>query len=228
MPHVVCLRPVHPEALALLRASPGVTVEVLEPVNETTIAAAMPKADAVIVRATPINREFLAHAPNAAHRRPARRRLRRGGRAGADRARHPADRDARCECRLRRRARDDADAERRPADPVLRRRGARAGLEQPAGPGHLRPRRQDRAGDGVRPHRRPRRAAVQGLRHEGAGARPLHPAEHHQGRRLHPGQGPAGGAGRGRCGDPAPAEQREDPRHRQRRVPRLDEARARC
>lgn len=64
MPHVVCLRPVHPEALALLRARPGVTVEVLDPVNETTIAAAMPKADAVIVRATPINRAFLAHAPN--------------------------------------------------------------------------------------------------------------------------------------------------------------------
>jgi D-3-phosphoglycerate dehydrogenase / 2-oxoglutarate reductase len=64
MPHVVCLRPVHPEALALLRASPGVTVEVLDPVNAETIAAAMPKADAVIVRATPINREFLAHAPN--------------------------------------------------------------------------------------------------------------------------------------------------------------------
>lgn len=64
MPHVVCLRPVHPEALALLRAAPGVTVEVLEPVNAETIAAAMPKADAVIVRATPINREFLAHAPN--------------------------------------------------------------------------------------------------------------------------------------------------------------------
>jgi D-3-phosphoglycerate dehydrogenase len=64
MPHVVCLRPVHPEALALLRASPGVTVEVLEPVNAETIAAAMPKADAVIVRATPINREFLAYAPN--------------------------------------------------------------------------------------------------------------------------------------------------------------------
>ena len=62
MPHVVCLRPVHPEALALLRARPGVTVEVLDPVNEETIAAAMPKADAVIVRATPINRAFLAHA----------------------------------------------------------------------------------------------------------------------------------------------------------------------
>ena len=63
MPHVICLRPVHPEALALLRARPGVTVEVLDPVNEETIAAAMPKAEAVIVRATPINRAFLTHAP---------------------------------------------------------------------------------------------------------------------------------------------------------------------
>jgi D-3-phosphoglycerate dehydrogenase len=64
MPHVVCLRPVHPEALELLRSRRGVTVEVLDPVNPTTIAASMPKADAVIVRATPINREFLAQSPN--------------------------------------------------------------------------------------------------------------------------------------------------------------------
>ena len=64
MPHVVCLRPVHPEALALLRAREGVTVEVLDPVNEETIAASIPKAEAVIVRATPINRAFLAHAAN--------------------------------------------------------------------------------------------------------------------------------------------------------------------
>ena len=62
MPHVVCLRPVHPEALALLRARPGVTVEVLDPVNEETIAASIPQADAIIVRATPIDRAFLAHA----------------------------------------------------------------------------------------------------------------------------------------------------------------------
>ncbi|MBL6078431.1 hydroxyacid dehydrogenase [Belnapia sp. T18] len=64
MPHVVCLRPVHPEALALLRARESVTVEVLDPVNEETIAASIPKAEAVIVRATPINRAFLAHAKN--------------------------------------------------------------------------------------------------------------------------------------------------------------------
>jgi D-3-phosphoglycerate dehydrogenase len=64
MPHVVCLRPVHPEALELLRSRAGITVEVLDPVNATTIAAAMPKADAVIVRATRIDREFLTQSPN--------------------------------------------------------------------------------------------------------------------------------------------------------------------
>ncbi len=64
MPHVVCLRPVHPEALEKLRNAPGVTVEVLDPVNEETIARSVPKADAVIVRATRIDRAFLDHAPN--------------------------------------------------------------------------------------------------------------------------------------------------------------------
>ncbi len=64
MPHVVCLRPVHPEALEKLRSHPGLTVEVLDPVNEATIARAMPQADAVIVRATRIDRAFLEHAPN--------------------------------------------------------------------------------------------------------------------------------------------------------------------
>ena len=61
MAHVVCLRPVHPEAQALLR-SKGHTVEVLDPVNEATIAASIPNAEAIIVRATPINAAFLAHA----------------------------------------------------------------------------------------------------------------------------------------------------------------------
>jgi D-3-phosphoglycerate dehydrogenase len=64
MPHVVCLRSVHPDALEKLRAAPGVTVEVLEPVNAETIARAMPQAEAVIVRATRIDRDFLAHAPS--------------------------------------------------------------------------------------------------------------------------------------------------------------------
>jgi D-3-phosphoglycerate dehydrogenase len=63
MPHVICLRPLHPEAIALMRATPGLTVEVLDPVNEATIATSIPKANAVIVRATPINAGFLAQAP---------------------------------------------------------------------------------------------------------------------------------------------------------------------
>jgi D-3-phosphoglycerate dehydrogenase len=62
MAHVICLRPVHPDAQARLREA-GHVVEVLDPVNEQTIAASMPKAEAIIVRATPINRAFLAHAP---------------------------------------------------------------------------------------------------------------------------------------------------------------------
>ncbi len=61
MAHVVCLRPVNAEAQALLR-SKGHTVEVLDPVNEATIAASIPHAEAIIVRATPINAAFLAHA----------------------------------------------------------------------------------------------------------------------------------------------------------------------
>jgi D-3-phosphoglycerate dehydrogenase len=62
MAHVVCLRPVHAEALQKLRDA-GHSVEVLDPVNEQTIAASIPNAEAIIVRATPINRAFLAHAP---------------------------------------------------------------------------------------------------------------------------------------------------------------------
>ena len=156
---------------------PAVTVEVLDPVNAETIAAAMPKADAIIVRATPINRAFLAHAPNLRIVRPPRRRLRRGGRAGADRARHPADRHARRQCRLRRRARDDADAERA--------RRQTAGYDANDAQAALGQRRRrcrpstwpaDRAGVGFGRIGGARRAAVRRLRDEGAGARPLHPA----------------------------------------------------
>ena len=62
MAHVVCLRPVHPAAQDRLREA-GHTVEVLDPVTPQTIAASMPKAEAIIVRATRIDRDFLAHAP---------------------------------------------------------------------------------------------------------------------------------------------------------------------
>jgi D-3-phosphoglycerate dehydrogenase len=63
MPHVVCLRPLHPEAMARLHAEPGFKVTMLAEVNATTLAEAMPTAEAIVVRATPIDSAFLAGAP---------------------------------------------------------------------------------------------------------------------------------------------------------------------
>lgn len=63
MPHVVCLRPLHPDAMARLRAEPGYTVTMLDPVTPETLAEPMKTADAIIVRATRIDRGFLANAP---------------------------------------------------------------------------------------------------------------------------------------------------------------------
>ncbi len=63
MPHVLCLRPVHPEALARLRGHPGVTVEVIENPTPETLAPVLPYTEAVIVRATRIDAAFLAMAP---------------------------------------------------------------------------------------------------------------------------------------------------------------------
>lgn len=63
MPHVVCLRPLHPDAMARLQGEPGYRVTMLAEVNEATLAEAMPTAEAIIVRATRIDRAFLARAP---------------------------------------------------------------------------------------------------------------------------------------------------------------------
>jgi D-3-phosphoglycerate dehydrogenase len=63
MPHVLCLRPVHPEALELLRSHPGVTVEVMADPTPENLAAVLPRTEAVIVRATRIDAAFLAMAP---------------------------------------------------------------------------------------------------------------------------------------------------------------------
>lgn len=63
MPHVVCLRPLHPDAMARLREEPGYTVTMLDPVTPETLAGPMQTADAIIVRATRIDRAFLANAP---------------------------------------------------------------------------------------------------------------------------------------------------------------------
>ena len=63
MPHIVCLRPLHPDAMTRLRAEPGYTVTLLDPVTPETLAEPMKTADAIIVRATKIDRAFLANAP---------------------------------------------------------------------------------------------------------------------------------------------------------------------
>jgi len=83
MPHIVCLRPLHPDAMARLHAEPDFKVTMLTEVNTDTLREPMQTADAIIVRATPINRDFLANAPM---------------------------RHARCKCAFSRRTRHDADA----------------------------------------------------------------------------------------------------------------------
>lgn len=63
MPHVLCLRPIHDDAIALMRATPGVTVEVLDPVTPETLAARIPEADAITVRITRIDAGVITQAP---------------------------------------------------------------------------------------------------------------------------------------------------------------------
>jgi D-3-phosphoglycerate dehydrogenase / 2-oxoglutarate reductase len=63
MPHVLCLRPVHPEALERLRNRPGVTVEVMADPTPENLKPVLPYTEAVIVRATRIDSAFLAMAP---------------------------------------------------------------------------------------------------------------------------------------------------------------------
>jgi D-3-phosphoglycerate dehydrogenase len=66
MPHVVLLRSLHPDAEARLRAEPGFTVEtVLNPTPEN-LPQVMARGEAIIVRATPINAEFLGFSPKLA------------------------------------------------------------------------------------------------------------------------------------------------------------------
>ena len=63
MPHVICSQPIHPDAMALLRATPGFTLEVLPDRTPATFAARLPEADALILRTTRVDRAFLAHCP---------------------------------------------------------------------------------------------------------------------------------------------------------------------
>ena len=66
MPHVVFLRGVHPDAYARLDAEPGYTYAAVDPSDRAALEAAMAQSDAIVVRATPINEEFLAISPRLA------------------------------------------------------------------------------------------------------------------------------------------------------------------
>ena len=63
MPHVVFLRGIHPDAHARLAAEPGFTSEAVDPTNRAALEAAMSRGEAIIVRATPINEDFLSISP---------------------------------------------------------------------------------------------------------------------------------------------------------------------
>lgn len=63
MPHVLVVGHIHREGLDLLAASPGVTVEMLESPSPARTLAAMPQAEAVIVRTAPIARAMIEAAP---------------------------------------------------------------------------------------------------------------------------------------------------------------------
>ena len=66
MPHVALLRSLHPDAEARLRAEPGFTVEVVHNPHGAELRDAMTRAEAVVVRATPINAEFLSYSDKLA------------------------------------------------------------------------------------------------------------------------------------------------------------------
>ncbi len=64
MPNVVLLGAIHPDAVAHLRAQPGVTVESPPDLSPASVAATLPRAEALIVRTIPIGRPELALAPH--------------------------------------------------------------------------------------------------------------------------------------------------------------------
>jgi D-3-phosphoglycerate dehydrogenase / 2-oxoglutarate reductase len=63
MPHVLVVGTIRQEGLDLLRGRPSITVEVLEHPSAAEILAAMPQAEAVVVRTAPIARAMIEAAP---------------------------------------------------------------------------------------------------------------------------------------------------------------------
>ncbi|TQF82239.1 hypothetical protein FK498_04410 [Elioraea sp. Yellowstone] len=64
MPHVLCLRPIHPDAIALLRSRPDVTVEVLDPVTSEALDQRIGAAHAITVRLQTIDASLIGKARN--------------------------------------------------------------------------------------------------------------------------------------------------------------------
>lgn len=63
MPHVLIMRPIHDDAIALLEAAPGVTVEVVHKLTKEAMDAALPRANGIIVRTNVVDGAMAAQAP---------------------------------------------------------------------------------------------------------------------------------------------------------------------
>ncbi|MCX7372372.1 MAG: hydroxyacid dehydrogenase [Alphaproteobacteria bacterium] len=63
MPHIVLLRGVHEDAVKRIEAEPGFTFETVNPEDRGALESAMSRGEAIIVRATRINEDFLGISP---------------------------------------------------------------------------------------------------------------------------------------------------------------------
>jgi D-3-phosphoglycerate dehydrogenase len=60
MPHVLLIRKIHPDAIALFEARPDITLEVMDPVDPERLNERIAAADAIGVRTTPITAALIA------------------------------------------------------------------------------------------------------------------------------------------------------------------------
>ncbi len=63
MPHVLVVGPLRPEGRELLERRPGLTFEILEQPTASSIMAAMPETDAIVLRTAPITAAMIEAAP---------------------------------------------------------------------------------------------------------------------------------------------------------------------
>jgi D-3-phosphoglycerate dehydrogenase / 2-oxoglutarate reductase len=62
--HVLVVEPIRPEGMRLLADRPDVTAEAIDRPTPALIAAAMPRADAVVIRTAPLTADLIDAAPN--------------------------------------------------------------------------------------------------------------------------------------------------------------------